>query len=75
MLALNVTQVAQPLAECLQREQGGRGGRARMEQPDPVHFPRWLCGSDQRCHEQTQGEGDNAPDGTTPHGGLLRLAL
>src|SRR5712691_5174835 len=74
VLALDVAQVAQTLAESLQRWHGCRGSGASIEQPDPVHFPRWLCVSDKRRREDTEGEGDNDPDGAAPHDRLLGSA-
>ena len=61
VLALDVAQVAQTLPEGLHTCWGrdGRGER-RTEPTDPVHFRRLLCLGDERRHEDTQGEGDDA---------------
>src|SRR5262249_56358851 len=71
VLAFDIAEVAQPLPEGIDRRVVIRAGKARTEPPDPVHFPHWLCGSDERCHEQTQGEHHDDRDGTAPHGRLL----
>jgi hypothetical protein len=75
VLALDIAEVAQPLPEGIDRGITIRAGKARTEPPDPVHFPRRLCDSDQRCHEHTQGERHDDPDGTAPHGRLLALSV
>src|SRR5712691_2628277 len=73
VLALDIAEVAQPLPEGFQTWIG-LPGRARTEPTDPVHFPRWLCVSDKRRREDTEGEGDNDPYGAAPHDRLLGSA-
>src|SRR5262249_35255459 len=45
------------------------------EAPDPRDGPSRLCRGRKRHREQTQGECDDAPGGTIPHGCLLESVL
>jgi hypothetical protein len=61
VLAFDIAELTQPLPEGVDRGVAIRAGKARTEPPDPLHFPRWLCVSDKRRHEDTEGKGDNDP--------------
>jgi hypothetical protein len=67
VLALDVPQLAEPLAESGNAQVAGD---AEREQADPDDFARLRVG-DELCAEEPQGEGDDAPNGAAPHGGLL----
>ena len=73
-LALDVAQIAQPLAE--PRPTAARVPRreTRLQHAKLWELPRWLCRSDERHDEQAQGEGDDEPDSAAPHGGVLQNA-
>jgi hypothetical protein len=71
VLSLHPAMVAQPLQQGLAPAHVDRtGGDVELAYPGEL-FSRWLCLSDPRRDEETQGEGDNDPDGAAPHRKLL----
>src|SRR5215831_322088 len=70
VLALDVAALAQPLAEGFKRWIGARVRTTHTKQPPyPVHCRCLLCLSGERRY--ANGEGDDEPDDTEPHSGVL----
>lgn len=67
--------VALDIAESPQRlPEGGHRHHTLSQSTDPVHLARGLDIGDQWQRKEAQGERDDVPAGSAPHGGLLLSA-
>src|SRR5262249_18489046 len=71
--SLHIAQLAQGLPQFL-HENGRPGSGGGSQDPDAVDFPRLLRLGGARRYQTAKREGQDDPNGATPHGALLLSA-